>query len=51
MQATEKVSTHAINPQKNAGRTMILWIRTEQQKCFGGIFGGIFFNIDFKGIL
>jgi len=37
-------------PKNNAGRAMILWIRTEQQNCFGGIFGVIFFNTDYKSI-
>jgi hypothetical protein len=51
MQAIEKVSTHAISPQKNVGRAIILRTRTEQQNCFGGIFGGIFFNTEHKSLL
>ena len=50
MQVTEKVSTHTISPQKMQVVQIILWIRTEQQNCFGGIFGGIFFNTDYKSI-
>ncbi len=38
-------------PTKNAGSAIILRTRTEQQNCFGGIFGGIFFNTDYKSIL
>jgi hypothetical protein len=30
-------------PKKNAGRAIILRTRTEQQKCFDGIFGGILY--------
>ena len=33
------------------GCAIILRTRTEQQNCFGGIFGGIFFNTDYKSIL